>query len=167
MVTGQQAFPGRTSAVVFDAILNREPAAISRYRVDLPPELEHVVVQTLDKDPVGRFQSMAELKAELTALKRARDSGQVAAAAASKAVPEPPPELSEDEMPTVRAMRPSEAVRAAATGRTGPTMPSEAPARRVPAAPCRGRRGEVRLRTRPTSPPGAPASWPAVRRGHA
>jgi serine/threonine protein kinase/TolA-binding protein len=134
MVTGHQAFPGRTSAVVFDAILNRDPPPISAYRTDLPPELEQIVVQALDKDPVGRFQNMSELRAELTVLKRARESGQLSAAAASALALD----LSHDEMPTVRMPRPSGAVRAAAQASgssAGAMSPSGAAARDVPPTP--------------------------------
>ncbi len=76
MLTGQQAFSGRTSAVVFDAILNREPAALSLFRHDLPPVLDAIVTRALDKDVTGRFQSMAAARDALARLKRERESGQ-------------------------------------------------------------------------------------------
>src|SRR4051812_35886496 len=85
MLTGQQAFSGRTSAVVFDAILNREPAALSLYRHDLPPALDAIVTRALDKSAVERFQSMAAVRDALAALKRDRESGQFLAASLESA----------------------------------------------------------------------------------
>jgi tetratricopeptide (TPR) repeat protein/predicted Ser/Thr protein kinase len=84
MATGVQAFPGQTSAVVFDSILNRMPAPIAAVRADLPPQLEHVISKALEKDRALRYQTASDLHADLKRLKRDRDSGR---AAVSGAIP--------------------------------------------------------------------------------
>jgi serine/threonine protein kinase/TolA-binding protein len=83
MVTGQQAFPGRTSAVVFDQILNRMPAPASLLEANVPKELERIIMTSLEKDPDDRQQSAAAVAEELEQLRRSRDSGRQAAAAQS------------------------------------------------------------------------------------
>jgi len=75
MATGHQAFPGNTSAVIFDALLNRAPAPPARLNPSLPPELERIIQKALDKDCDMRCQSAAELRADLKRLKREIDSG--------------------------------------------------------------------------------------------
>ena len=51
MVTGHPAFPGRTTAVVFDVILNREPLQPA----DAPPKLEEIIHNALEKDRDLRY----------------------------------------------------------------------------------------------------------------
>jgi serine/threonine protein kinase/tetratricopeptide (TPR) repeat protein len=75
MATGTLPFPGETSAVVFDAILNREPAAIGQLKPDLPAELGRIVGKALEKDRTLRCQTATELKTDLLRLKRDTDSG--------------------------------------------------------------------------------------------
>lgn len=75
MATGQQAFGGSTTAVVFDALLNKEPAPIARLNAEVPGELERIIRKALDKDREVRYQSAAELRADLKRFKRELDSG--------------------------------------------------------------------------------------------
>jgi serine/threonine protein kinase/cytochrome c-type biogenesis protein CcmH/NrfG len=75
MATGKQAFPGTTSAVIFNGILNGTPEPITRLNPDMPAAIEAVVGKALEKDPDLRFQSAAELRADLKRLKRDLDSG--------------------------------------------------------------------------------------------
>jgi serine/threonine protein kinase/TolA-binding protein len=82
MVTGQQAFPGRTAAVVFDSILNRTPPPASLL-AELPPDLERILTRALDKDRSARYQSAAELLSDLERLKRERGSGRTTASGAT------------------------------------------------------------------------------------
>lgn len=82
MATGQTAFTGGTSAVIFDAILNRAPAAPSSLNPNLPPKLEEIIGKALEKDRELRYQTAAELRADLKRLKRDTDSSRVQTGAA-------------------------------------------------------------------------------------
>ncbi len=79
MATGQQAFSGATSGVLFDAILNRTPTAAVRLNPEVPPKLEAVIERLLEKDRDLRYQSAADLRGELKRLKRSTGSGHGAA----------------------------------------------------------------------------------------
>jgi eukaryotic-like serine/threonine-protein kinase len=70
MATGQVAFGGNTSALIFDAILNREPPSVLEHNPDLPAELGHIIRKSLEKDRRLRYQSAAEQRADLERLKR-------------------------------------------------------------------------------------------------
>src|SRR5580704_2014213 len=75
MLTGKQAFPGSTSAVVFDNILRNAPAAPITINPDVPAELERILNKALEKDRDMRYQVAAELRADLRRLQREIDSG--------------------------------------------------------------------------------------------
>ncbi len=72
--TGHMPFLGDTTAVVFDAILNRDPVPMTQLNPSLPAELQRIVIQALEKDRDLRFQSATELKTALKRLKRDLDS---------------------------------------------------------------------------------------------
>ena len=80
MATGRQAFSGNTSGVLFDAILNRAPLPLARLNPDLPPQLDAIVAKALEKDRRLRYQSAADLRADLQRLKRDTDSVRVSGA---------------------------------------------------------------------------------------
>ncbi len=78
MATGVGAFRGETSALITEAILNRRPVAAVRLNPDLSLKLEEVINKALEKDRRLRYQSAAEIRADLQRLKRDLDSGQLA-----------------------------------------------------------------------------------------
>jgi serine/threonine protein kinase/TolB-like protein/Tfp pilus assembly protein PilF len=78
MATGRQAFPGDTSAVIFEAILNKAPVSPVRLNPEIPDELERIINRALEKDRKLRYQSASDLRAELQRLKRDSDSGRTA-----------------------------------------------------------------------------------------
>jgi serine/threonine protein kinase len=80
MATGKQAFDGTTSAVVFEHILNRQPVPSLELNPDLPPQLERILDRSLEKDRDLRYQSAAEMRAEMKILKRTLDSQRSATA---------------------------------------------------------------------------------------
>jgi serine/threonine protein kinase/tetratricopeptide (TPR) repeat protein len=73
MSTGRQSFPGHTTAVVFDGILNREPLPPSTFNHSLPADLDRIIARALEKDRELRYQTAADLRADLQRLRR--DSG--------------------------------------------------------------------------------------------
>jgi len=75
MATGKLAFPGNTTAVIFDGILNTTPAPVSKFNAKTPAELERIVSKALEKDADLRYQTAAELRGDLKRLKRDLDSG--------------------------------------------------------------------------------------------
>jgi eukaryotic-like serine/threonine-protein kinase len=83
MATGAVAFHGDTSAVIFDAILNRPPASPLRLNPDLPPHFEEILNKLLEKDCDLRYQSAADVRSDLKRLKRDSESGTILAAASS------------------------------------------------------------------------------------
>src|SRR2546422_2088197 len=85
MATGRQAFSGSTPAVVFDAILHRAPISPARLNPELPVEFERIINKALEKDRELRYQSAAELRADLKRLRRESESGK--AIAVDKAAP--------------------------------------------------------------------------------
>jgi serine/threonine protein kinase/Flp pilus assembly protein TadD len=85
MATGQQAFAGNTTAVLYDAILHRAPVAPVRLNPEVPAELERIINKSLQKDRGARYQSAADLRADLKRLKQELDSGRTPARGASQA----------------------------------------------------------------------------------
>ncbi|TNF82409.1 MAG: serine/threonine protein kinase, partial [Acidobacteria bacterium] len=83
MATGTLPFQGETSAVVFEAILNREPPDVSQVNAALPTELNRILGKALEKDRNLRYQTATDFKTDLIRLKRDLDSGSRRAAEVS------------------------------------------------------------------------------------
>ena len=86
MSTGIVPFRGDTTAVIFDAILNRAAVPPVRLNPEIPLKLEEIITKALEKDPRIRYQSTAEIRTDLLRMKRDHDSS-------SRAIPmevEPP-----------------------------------------------------------------------------
>jgi serine/threonine protein kinase/Flp pilus assembly protein TadD len=78
IATGRQAFRGPTSAVIFNAIFNATPEPPTALNHDLPEALDNIIAKALEKDRDLRYQSAAELRADIKRLKRDLDSGKLA-----------------------------------------------------------------------------------------
>jgi len=74
MATGAMPFTGSTSGVIFEAILNRAPVPPVRLNPAVPAELERVIQKSLEKDRTMRYQSAADMRADLRRVKRETDS---------------------------------------------------------------------------------------------
>ena len=84
MASGRLAFIGGTTAVVFEAILNRAPLPVTRLNPDLLSDLGWIIAKLLEKDRRLRYQSAAELRADLKRIKRDTESAGVPASSPVK-----------------------------------------------------------------------------------
>jgi len=80
LASGTLPFKGETAAVVFDAILNRDPAPVVEVNPSLPAEFGRILSKLLEKDRMMRCQTATELKTDLNRLKRDLESGSKRAA---------------------------------------------------------------------------------------
>ena len=84
MATGTLPFRGESSAVIFNAILERPPVPAARLNPDLPADLERIINKALEKDRNLRYQHASEMRADLQRLKRESDSGRSSAVSAEE-----------------------------------------------------------------------------------
>ena len=123
MATGALPFRGDSSAVIFEAIMNRAPVAPVRMNPDLPAELERIINRALEKDRELRYQHASEMKAELMRLKRDTDSAttRLGSGVAAIADAQAGVEASVDRARSASAVVPPQT-----TSGSAPTLPSEA-----------------------------------------
>ena len=79
MSTGTLPFRGETTAVIFEALLNRPPLQPQRLNPELPTELDRIITKALEKDRDLRYQTAAELRGDLKRLQRDTASGRTSA----------------------------------------------------------------------------------------
>lgn len=91
MATGRQPFAGNTTAVTFAAILTQNPSPPEQLVSGLPPKLTEIMGKALEKDREIRYQTAADMRADLKRLKRDSDSGRSAAAHPSGVFSPPSP----------------------------------------------------------------------------
>ena len=85
MATGTLPFRGDTSALIFNAILERAPTPAIRLNPNLPAKLDDVINRALEKDRELRYQSAKEMRSELMRVKRDTDSSRQMPVATSEA----------------------------------------------------------------------------------
>jgi Tol biopolymer transport system component/predicted Ser/Thr protein kinase len=78
MATGKQVFSGNTSAAIFDSILHSNPPPAGRLNPSIPPDLDHSIGKLLEKEPDLRYQTAADLRADLKRMYRDTSSGHTA-----------------------------------------------------------------------------------------
>jgi TolB-like protein/tRNA A-37 threonylcarbamoyl transferase component Bud32/Tfp pilus assembly protein PilF len=74
MATGSTPFKGNTSGMVFNEILSKEPASVTRLNPEMPDELEWIIGKSLEKDKETRYQTAKDLLADLKRLRRGSES---------------------------------------------------------------------------------------------
>jgi len=133
MATGRQTFQGSTSAVVFDALLNREPPAPIQLNANVPMALERIIARAIEKDRNRRYQSAAEMRAALDDVRRERESTSLSSS--GFAVQRPPsgaswPSASGTAIPAATptsSWTGSAAVPSAVSGSVSATLPTTTP----------------------------------------
>jgi serine/threonine protein kinase len=141
MATGQLPFRGDSSAIIFEAILNRAPVAPVRLNPDLPAELERIINRALEKDRELRYQHASEMRAELQRLKRDSESGRAPAAD------------TDDEATCASPVTPSEAKRSGST--RGSQSISQSHVSQLPSAAAPEVHSTARTHSTPRVPPAA------------
>jgi serine/threonine protein kinase len=86
MATGMVPFRGESSPVIFKAILDETPVSPLRLNPDLPADFDRIISKALEKDRNLRYQTAADLRTDLTRLKRDLDSGRSSSISSSAAV---------------------------------------------------------------------------------
>ncbi len=120
MATGAVPFRGDTTAVIFEAILNRAPRPMVQLNPDVPQRLEEIISKGLEKDRELRYQHASEMRSDLKRLQRDSGSGRGAATASVSSSAESSSPASASSL----ANPPSGSAPAVATAQPGPTSSS-------------------------------------------
>jgi eukaryotic-like serine/threonine-protein kinase len=138
MATGMVPFRGDTSALIFQAILDRAPVSPIRLNPDLPPKLEDIINKALEKDRNLRFQHAADIRADLQRLKRDTDTGRAVAVSSGSVAAAPDsgsrpaaPAVSSGSAAAIAALSSGTVV--PATGSTSAAPPSSKRSWKIPA----------------------------------
>jgi len=91
MATGKQAFTGTTSAAMFDSILHRAPPPVAQLNPLMPAAMEQIINKLLEKEPDLRYQTAADLRADLKRLDRDTSSGHSVVTTGAQNAPLPIP----------------------------------------------------------------------------
>ncbi len=120
MATGLLPFRGDTSALIFQAILDRAPVSPVRLNPDLPVKLEDIINKALEKDRNLRYQHAADIRADLQRLKRDTETGRAVAASSASI----PVAQESGTRPVAQVVAPISAPVAAAPGSSSAVMPA-------------------------------------------
>jgi eukaryotic-like serine/threonine-protein kinase len=138
MATGAVPFRGATTAVIFNAILEKPPVPAVRLNPEIPPRLEEVISKAIEKDRRMRYQHAAELRTDLARLKRDTSSTRISAAVPSAqfsgTIPDPASQPSPSTVATATAT-PLSATGPASTAAAAPFASSTSTSVPEPAAP--------------------------------